>query len=138
MKEPKAVRYVRPESLMRPVGYNHGVLLPATGQVLFLSGQTGTDREGRIQSKRFIDQFDVALANLLTVVREAGGTPESIGKLTLFVTDKAAYEADRSGMGAVYRARMGTHYPAMTLVEVKSLLDPLALVEIEGIAIVPS
>ena len=138
MKQPEGMRYVRPESLTRPIGYNHGVVLPATGNVLFLSGQTGADREGRIQSSRFVDQFDAALANLLTVVAEAGGNPESIGKLTLFVTDKAAYEADRRAMGEVYRARMGQHYPAMTLVEVKSLLDPRAPVEIEGIAIVPS
>ena len=85
-------------------------------------------------SDRFEDQFDQALANLLAVVAEAGGAPESIGKLTIFVTDCAEYVAARKAIGDRYRRRMKDHYPAMTLVEVKALLEPRARVEIEGVA----
>jgi enamine deaminase RidA (YjgF/YER057c/UK114 family) len=67
-------------------------------------------------------------------VEEAGGTPESIGKLTIYVLDCAEYAAARKQIGAYYRARMGRHFPAMTLVEVRGLLEPGAKVEIEGIA----
>ena len=101
---------------------------------MFVAGQIGCDREGRIPSDRFEDQFDLALANVLAVVTEAGGTPASLGKLTIFVVDCAEYVAARKVIGERYRRRMGSHYPAMTLVEVHALLEPGARVEIEGIA----
>lgn len=130
------MRYVNPDTLAPPKGYNNGVVIPPTpgGGVLFLAGQVGWDRDGRIVSDRFADQFDRALANLLDVVIAAGGTAESIGKLTIFVTSVAEYTADLKEIGRRYRARMGRHYPAMTLVEVKALLEPGAKVEIEGLA----
>ena len=96
--------------------------------------QIAWDAAGRIVSDRFEDQFDQALANLIAVVTEAGGTPESIGKLTIFVVDRSQYLAARKQIGERYRGRMGRHFPAMTLVEVRALLEPKALVEIEGIA----
>jgi enamine deaminase RidA (YjgF/YER057c/UK114 family) len=130
--------YVNPASLAPPRGYSNGVSYRASGSMLFLAGQVGWDGAGRIVSGRFEDQFDRALANLLDVVADAGGRPESIGKLTIFVIDRAEYMAAREAVGERYRRRMGAHYPAMTLVEVRALLDPAARVEIDGIAWIES
>lgn len=101
-----------------------------------VAGQIGWNQSGELVSDRFADQFDQALANILQVVTDAGGTAESIARLTIFVADKREYLASTQDVGHRYRARMGTHYPAMTLVEVKSLLDPGARVEIEATAVI--
>jgi enamine deaminase RidA (YjgF/YER057c/UK114 family) len=126
--------YINPRTLAAPHGYSHGVLFGTGPRIVFLAGQVGWDAAGHVVSDRFEDQFDQALANLLAVVAEAGGSPESIGKLTIFVTDRAEYVAARKAIGERYRRRMNGHYPAMTLVEVKALLEPGARVEIEGLA----
>ena len=75
---------------------------------------------------------------MLAVVRAAGGEPEHIGRMTVFVTDLPAYRGARAELGAVWRARMGRHYPAMALVEVRGLVEPGALVEIEATAVLPA
>jgi len=103
--------------------------------LLFIAGQIGWNAQGQIVSSDFVEQFDQALANVLSVVREVGGTPESIARLTVYVTDKAEYVAAQRSVGARYRVRMGKHYPAMTLVEVTALLEDGAKVEIEGTAV---
>jgi len=126
--------YINPASLAEPRGYTNGVAYRGPGSVLFLAGQVGWNSGGQLVSDRFEDQFDQALANLLAIVAEAGGGPESIGKLTIFVIDREEYTAARKAIGERYRRRMGSHYPAMTLVEVRALADPGARVEIEGIA----
>jgi enamine deaminase RidA (YjgF/YER057c/UK114 family) len=129
-------RYFNPSSLAAPRGYNNGVLIaPATG-VLFIAGQVGWTPDGQIVSDDFADQFDQALANIIDVAVAAGGTPESIGRLTIFVTSVSEYAAARTRIGERYRTRMGRHYPAMTLVEVRALLEPGAKVEIEALACV--
>lgn len=84
----------------------------------------------------FLRQFEGALSRVLTVLREAGGAPTDLGRFTIFVTDVATYRASLKPLGAVYRRLMGTHYPAMALVEVKALVDPRAVVEIEATAVV--
>jgi enamine deaminase RidA (YjgF/YER057c/UK114 family) len=127
-------RYVNPASLAKPSGYSNGVTYGSGGAVVFLAGQVGWDAEGRMVSDRFAEQFDQALANLIAIVADAGGTPESIGKLTIYVVDCNEYRSARQEIGERYRRRMGRHYPAMTLVEVRALLEPAARVEIEGIA----
>ena len=127
-------RYVNPPSLAAPRGYSNGVVYGAGGSVVFLAGQIGWDAAGRIVSDRFEDQFDQALANLVAIVTDAGGTPESIGKLTIYVLDCEEYTSARKAIGEHYRRRMGRHFPAMTLVEVRALLEPGARLEIEGIA----
>src|SRR5262245_39678444 len=124
---------VNPPGLPAPRGYSNGVVLQ--GRMLFVAGQIGWLPDGRLVDGGFAGQFDQALANVLAVVGAAGGTPESIGRMTIFVVDKAAYEAVRREVGERYRARMGQHYPAMTLVEVRALLEPGAVVEIEATAV---
>jgi enamine deaminase RidA (YjgF/YER057c/UK114 family) len=127
---------VNPSELTKPRGYSHGVC--AAGRLLFVAGQIGLKADGSgggAMGPRFADQFDQALANVLAVVRAAGGDPASVAKLTIFVTDTSLYRSALKEIGERYRARMGRHYPAMTLVEVRALVEPGALVEIEGVAI---
>jgi enamine deaminase RidA (YjgF/YER057c/UK114 family) len=84
-----------------------------------------------------VEQWSRALAKVLAVVREAGGSPEDIGRLTIYVTDLQAYRANLKPLGEAYRELMGSHYPAMALVEVKGLVDAGAVIEIEATAVVP-
>ncbi|MBA3642304.1 MAG: RidA family protein [Acidobacteria bacterium] len=121
------------KELAPPRGYSHGVL--ASGRLVFIAGQIGWNAAGQLVSDDFVEQFDQALANVLSVVREAGGTADSVARLTIYVTDKAEYLAAQESIGARYRVRMGKHYPAMTLVEVSALLEDGAKVEIEATAV---
>ena len=126
---------VNPESLGAPRGYSNGVLTEAGGRLLFIAGQVGWDQQQKIVSADFVEQFDRALANVLAVIVEAGGKPDQIARLVIYVTDKNEYRARTREVGERYRAHMGKHFPAMVLLEVKSLLDEEAKVEIEGIAV---
>ena len=128
---------INPEALGQPRGYSNGILFEG-GSVLFIAGQIGWDRDSRIVSDDFADQFAQALGNVLAVVRDAGGQPENIGRLLIFVTNKEEYNAQLRAIGSAYRQLMGKHFPAMSLVEVSSLLEPLAKVEIEAIAVIPA
>ncbi len=131
-------KLINPGSLGRPRGYSHGVLGEPGGRLLFIAGQVGWEEQQRIVSADFVEQFDRALANVLAVVTEAGSKPEQIARLVIYVTDKNEYRARTKEVGERYRARMGKHFPAMTLVEVKSLLEDGAKVEIEGTAVLNS
>jgi enamine deaminase RidA (YjgF/YER057c/UK114 family) len=85
----------------------------------------------------FTEQWDRALARVIAVVRAAGGAPEDVGRLTVYVTDRAAYLASLRSLGEIHRRHLGRHYPAMALVEVRALVDPNALVEMEATAVLP-
>ena len=124
---------INPESLAKPRGYSHGV--KGRGDVLFVAGQIGWDRGAVLVSEELVAQFGQALETVLDVVWAAGGSAESVARLVLYVTDKQEYRARSKDIGAEYRQRMGKHYPAMTLVEVKSLLEDGAKVEIEATAV---
>jgi enamine deaminase RidA (YjgF/YER057c/UK114 family) len=126
---------VNPEELGAPRGWNNGMLARAGGRTLFVAGQTARDGSGAVPPGEFAAQFDAALGNVLAVVRGAGGAPEDIGRFTIYVTDVARYRASLKALGDVYRRRMGRHYPAMALVEVRALVDPNAMVEIEATAV---
>ena len=128
--------FINPEALGSPRGYSNGVLAPAGGRLLFVAGQIAWGKEQRIVSADFVEQFHQALENVLAVVSEAGGTPTSVARLVIYVTDKTEYMARTAEIGERWRALMGRHFPAMALVEVKSLLEPDAKVEIEGIAVI--
>jgi len=126
---------INPPALGNPRGYSNGVLYPS-GSLLFIAGQIGWDSEQSLVPGGFVAQFGQALRNLMEVVSAAGGTPSAVGRLTVFVTDKALYMEDLKAVGRAYREVLGTHYPAMSLVEVADLLEDGALVEIEGTAVV--
>ncbi|MBW1996496.1 MAG: RidA family protein [Deltaproteobacteria bacterium] len=127
-----AIDLINPPDLARPVGYSHGAW--GSGKTLFVAGQTGTDKEGRLVSADLVEQFDRALGSVVRVVEEAGGKPEDIAKINLLVVDKDEYRNRAREIGTAYRKHMGRHFPAMTLAEVKGLWDE-AKVEIEAIAI---
>ena len=128
-------KLINPESLGAPRGYSNGVLTDAAGRLLFVAGQIGWDEKQTIVSEDFVAQFDRALANVATVVKAAGGSREQIARLVIYVTNKTEYIDRREEVGQSYRAHLGKHFPAMVLVEVKSLLDDRAKVEIEAVAV---
>jgi enamine deaminase RidA (YjgF/YER057c/UK114 family) len=124
-----SVRFVEVPGWPRPKGYANGAV--TRGRTLYVAGQVGWNAEQRFESDDFAVQFGQALDNVLAVVRAAGGGPESVVKMTIYVTDLAAYRAAQPALGAVWRARFDRHFPAMTLVGVTGLLEERALVEIE-------
>jgi enamine deaminase RidA (YjgF/YER057c/UK114 family) len=128
---------INPKSLARPRGFSHGVLASPGVRMLFVAGQTAADPLGRVSDPAFAAQFETALERTLVVVESAGGRPEHIVRMTVYVTDMDAYRESRGTLGEIWRRRMGAHYPAMSLVEVNRLVDDEASVEIEATAIVP-
>ena len=127
--------FINPESLGAPRGYSNGVLTAAGGRLLFIAGQVAWDQQQQIVADDLVRQFDQALANVIAVVTEAGGKPEQIARLVIYVTDKNEYRSHMKEVGARYRARMDKHFPAMVLVEVAGLLEDRAKIEIEGVAV---
>ena len=105
--------------------------------MVFLAGQVGWNAEQRFESGDFVAQARQALANIATLVAEAGGRAEHITRLTWFVLDKREYLSRLRELGEAYRGVMGKHFPAMTLVQVGALVEEGAKVEIEGTAVVP-
>jgi enamine deaminase RidA (YjgF/YER057c/UK114 family) len=127
---------INPESLGAPRGYSNGILSDASGKLLFVAGQIGWNKEQQIVSADFVEQFDQALANVIAVVTEAGGSSAHIARLVIYVTDKNEYRERTREVGERYRRHMNKHFPAMVLVEVKSLLEDAAKVEIEATAVI--
>jgi len=124
-----AFEIINPEAFGgRPSGWNHGMLSDKDGRILFVAGQI-------VPVGDFVAQWDGALGRVLEVVRSAGGQAEHIGRLVVYVTDRPAYLANLTPLGEVHRKHMGRHYCAMAVVEVKSLMDSKALVEIEAVAV---
>ena len=126
-----------PEGWSPPIGYSNGVAVPA-GRIVFVAGQVGWDAQQRFASEDLPSQFDQALANVLDVLAVAGGGPRDIGRMTAYCCDRPAYLAARGQLGAIWRRRMGKHYPAMSLVFVADLLDHPAVIELEATAVIPA
>ena len=131
----KSLSFVEVPGWPAPKGYKNGAV--TRGRLLFVAGQIGWNDGQAIVSDDLIDQFGQALDNVLAVVRAAGGHPEDVAKMTVYVTDVAAYRTGVKQVGAVWRARFGRHFPAMALVGISELVEPRAKVEIEAIAVLP-
>jgi len=127
---------VNPESLGAPKGWSHGVVAPRNGRLLFVAGMAGWSGEAAGEPPAFAEQFARALDQVLTVVREAGGEPEDVARMTVYVTDLTEYRAALPALGEAWRQRFGRHYPAMALLEVSGLVDRGAKLEIEATAVV--
>lgn len=127
---------INPAHLGAPKGYSNGVLA-APGRLLFVAGQIAWDANAEFQTEDFVGQFEVALANVVAVVQEAGGSAEDICRLTTYVVDKQEYLSRLREVGAAYRRVMGKHFPAMALVEVTALVEDAAKIEIEATAVIP-
>ena len=131
-------KLINPEVLGAPRGYANGLLVDGGGKLLFIAGQIAWDKDQQIVSDNFVEQFDKALANVITVVRAAGGEADNIVRLVIYVTDKIEYRKRTKEVGERYRQHLGKHFPAMVLVQVAGLLDDRAKVEIEGMAVIPA
>lgn len=128
-------RRIEPEGWPKPSGYANGVL--AEGRFLAIAGQIGWNEKGELAGEGLVEQARQAMRNVVAVLRAAGGTPEHLVRLTWYVTDKSEYRASLSELGAAYREVIGSHYPAMALVQVADLLEDGAKVEIEATAVLP-
>lgn len=128
-----SIEYVNPPSLARPRGFSHATV--ATGRTVFLAGQTALDPDGRIVGRSVVDQFEVALSNLLTSLRAAGGEPGHLASMTIYVVDMDDYQRHSREIGDVWRRLVGRSYPALAGIEVSRLWDTAALVEIQGFAV---
>jgi enamine deaminase RidA (YjgF/YER057c/UK114 family) len=131
-----AHRFLHPRGWKPAKGFSNGVV--AEGRMVFVAGQVGWNAEQRFESRDFVAQARQALANIVTLVGEAGGRAEHITRLTWFVLDKQDYLSRLLELGEAYRSVMGRHFPAMTLVQVGALVEDEARLEIEATAVVPS
>jgi len=127
---------LQPAAWPRPRGYANGIA--AHGTQLFLAGQIGWDAHQQLVGTDVVSQTAQALRNVLAILAEAGGRPEHVVRLTWYLTDLDGYRAAGREIGAVYRELMGTHYPAMSAVQVAGLVEPGAVVEIECTAVIPA
>jgi enamine deaminase RidA (YjgF/YER057c/UK114 family) len=129
------MEFLQPPGWPRPRGYANGVA--ARGRMIFLGGLVGWDASEKFTSDGLVEQIRQALLNVVAVLSEAGAKPEHIARITWYVVDRREYLAASQQIGAVYREIIGSHYPAMTLVQVAALLENRARVEIEVTAVVP-
>jgi enamine deaminase RidA (YjgF/YER057c/UK114 family) len=126
-------RNVNPEELAPARGYSHATV---AGDTVWVGGQVGSDATGRIvEPGDIVAQYGRAIHNVAVALRAAGFEPEHTVKLTYYVTDIKAYKDNRGALGAAYRKLFRSDYPASTLIEVKSLVDPDALIEIDAVAV---
>jgi enamine deaminase RidA (YjgF/YER057c/UK114 family) len=124
---------INPTSLAEPSGFSHAVI--ARGTTIQLAGQTGTDASGAIVAGGVVAQFEQALANLLTVLQEAGGYPDGIASMTIYIVDMDDYRAHAREIGEVWRRLAGDDYPAVAAIGVARLWETEALVEIQAYAV---
>lgn len=129
---------IQPEGWELPKGYANGVLVEDPSRFIYTAGQIAWDpQQNLVGEGDFVAQFKQALSNVVDVVHAAGGQSQHLVRLTMYVADKEAYLACTKELGGAYRELMGNHYPAMAMVEVSALLEPGALIEIEGTAALP-
>jgi enamine deaminase RidA (YjgF/YER057c/UK114 family) len=129
------MKFLQPPNWPRPKGYANGVA--AKGTWVFLSGIVGWNAQGRFEARDFVGQVRQALQNIVELLDQANATPEHIARMTWYVLDKNEYIAAAKEMGVAYRETIGSHYPAMTVMEVSGLVEADARVEIEVTAVVP-
>jgi enamine deaminase RidA (YjgF/YER057c/UK114 family) len=129
------MQILQPPGWPRPKGYSNGIA--AEGRLVFVGGQVGWDDSGNFATDDFVAQVRQALRNIAAVLAEAGARPEHVVRMTWYVTDKREYLGRLREVGEVYREVMGRHYPAMTMVEVRGLVEDGARVEIEATAVLP-
>ncbi|MFJ6415961.1 RidA family protein [Paeniglutamicibacter sp. NPDC091659] len=124
---------INPDSLPKPSGYAHGML---AGDTVYLGGQTALDKNMQIVPGGIIEQFKQAFSNVLTTLTEAGGRPEDLVSVTIYLTDVDDYMANGREIGRLWREMAGTKYPAMAGIGVSRLWQKEALIEIQGVAVI--
>lgn len=128
-----SISRINPPGLAKPKGFSHAVI--GRGTTVFLAGQTALNADGRIVGDTVVEQFEQALSNLLTALREAGGEPAQLASLTVYITDMDDYRAHAREIGGVWQRLVGKDYPAMAGIGVARLWDKEALVEVQGFAV---
>ena len=129
------MKVLQPQGWAPPVGYANGI--EAQGRVVFVAGQVGWDAQQKFQSEEIAPQFEQALKNVLAVLAEAGARAEHICRMTAYCCDKQAYLAARPALGRIWKALMGRHYPAMSMIFVSDLLDAPGKIELEATDVIP-
>ncbi|WP_370421908.1 RidA family protein [Streptomyces sp. QH1-20] len=127
---------VNPAELSPPSGFSHAVTATG-GRLVFLAGQTALDGAGKVVGQGLPEQFERALANLLAALRAAGGEPQHLARVTVYATDVGDYRAHARDLGAIWRRLAGRDYPAMAVIGTTRLWDEEALVELDGVAVLP-
>ncbi len=131
-----AFELLNPRGLERPIGYSH-VAKITSGKIVYVAGQAPFDSSGTVVGKGdLVAQFRQVLANLKLAIEGAGGRPDQFAVLTMYLADLKSYLANKKPIGAAYQEIFGKYFPAITLVEVKSLYNPDCLVEISGVAVI--
>ena len=128
------MKRVNPSSLAKPSGFSHAVV--GSGTTVFLAGQTGMLPDGSIVSGGVVAQFEQALTNLLTALAEAGGRPEQLASVTIYIVDMDDYRAKAREIGQVWKRLAGTDYPAMAGIGIDRLWDAEAVVELQALAVI--
>lgn len=129
------MQILHPAGWDKPIGYSNGIAVEG-GRIVFIAGQVGWDEKQKFHSELIAPQFDQALANVLAVLAEAGGKPTDICRITAYCCDKPAYLAARGELGAIWKRRMGKHFPCMSMIFVADLLDSPGKIELEATAVV--
>jgi enamine deaminase RidA (YjgF/YER057c/UK114 family) len=129
-------RIINPPGLAPPTGFAHAVVA-APGRTVYLGGQAAQAADGSITGSGVVAQFEVAAGNLLAALAAAGGQPDHLVSIQIFVTDAPAWRAAQPDLGAAWRRHFGRHYPAVGLFQVAALFDPAAQVELVAIAVIP-
>ncbi|HXO06953.1 MAG TPA: RidA family protein [Solirubrobacteraceae bacterium] len=129
------IEIVNSPELAAPVGFSHAVV---ADRVVYLGGQIAATPDGAVTGDTIAEQFDLAAANLMTALRAAGGGPDNLVTLQVFVTSVSEYKAALPELGRVWRKHFGRHYPAMGLFGVTELFEPEAKLELMGVAILPA
>jgi enamine deaminase RidA (YjgF/YER057c/UK114 family) len=130
-----SLQTIDPSGWKKPKGYSNAVIAPPGARLVFLAGQVAWDEQERlVGAGDFAAQFERALSNVIAALRAAGGEPQHLASLTIFVVDTKQYTAAAKELGAIWKRLVGRHYPAMALVQVAALLEEGALLEIQGLA----
>lgn len=129
------MKVLQPPDWPRPKGYSNGI--SARGRMIFTAGVVGWDESHSFHSSDMVEQFAQALRNVIAILAEDGAGPENIVRMTVYVVGMESYRSSLGGIGAAWKETIGRHYPAMALVEVNSLVEPAAVVEVEATAVVP-
>ena len=126
---------LQPPGWPRPRGYANGI--SASGRTIYTAGVIGWDEREMIVSHRLDLQFEQVLKNIVAILSQDGALPDHVVRMTVYITDRPQYLKLRDELAPIWKSIMGSHYPAMALVEVKGLVNQSALVEIEATAVVP-
>ena len=129
------LKTLQPDGWAKPAGYANGV--SARGRIIHVAGQIGWNEDSKFETDDFVRQVRQSLQNVVAVLACDDAAAEHIVSMTWYFINKREYLDNLKGVGQAYRETIGQHFPAMTAVEVSSLMEDGAKVEIQAVAVVP-